>query len=115
MTATDGDGEPPDDPDGGRDGGGDDLHADDVDGEITFPLTILRVVRTERTRVDVNADLMGRGVQLPSGCIVMEWYRPAYPVDDRLTHPHQSVYWSQEDLEQGTGGEAIVEEVIPYE
>lgn len=78
----------------------------------TFPLTILRVERSDRTRIDINSDLMGRGVEFPSGTIVMEWYRGAYPEEDRLEHPHQSIYGSREDLAQGTGGEVIVEERV---
>lgn len=75
----------------------------------TFPLTILHVERSDRTRIDIDDDLMGRGVEFPSGEIVMEWYRDAYPEGDRLDHPHQSIYGSRDDLRQGTGGSVIVE------
>lgn len=75
-----------------------------------FPLTIIRVERNpDRTRVDITKDLMGRGVVFPSGTVVMEWYRGAYPPEDRLDEPHQSIYGSLEDVEQGTGGDVIVE------
>lgn len=74
-----------------------------------FPLTPITVTRSDRTRIDIDDDLMGRGVQFPSGLIVMEWYRDAYPESDRLDNPHQSIYGSIDDLEQGTGGTVHME------
>lgn len=74
-----------------------------------FTLTLIRVVRSDRTRIDIDDDLMGRGVRFPSGFTIMEWYRGAYPEDDRLDHPHQSVYGSLADVRQGTGGDVIIE------
>lgn len=73
-------------------------------------MKILRVESNEdRTRVETKDSLLGRGVQFPSGFIVMEWRRESYPPADRLEEPHQSVYQSLDDLEQGTGGDVIVE------
>lgn len=74
-----------------------------------YPLRIVRVERSDRTRIDVDDDLLGRGVQFPDGTVVMGWYRGAYPESDRLEHPHRSVYGSLDDVEQGTGGDVTVE------
>lgn len=78
-----------------------------------FPLRVVEVTRDpDRTRIDVTDDLLGRGVEFPSGTIVMEWYRDAYPEKDRLDHPHQSIYGSLADLRQGTGGTVEVQNVV---
>lgn len=75
-----------------------------------YPLRIITVVRDEeRTRIDTDGELLGRGVQFPSGHVVMGWNREAYPEEDRLDHPHISQYGSLDDVRQGTGGEVIVE------
>lgn len=58
----------------------------------------------ERTRVDVEDDLLGAGIQFPSGECYVWWNRDAYPEEDRLDHPHVSQYGSFADVEQGTGG-----------
>lgn len=77
-----------------------------------YPIGIIRVVRSERTRIDVDDDLLGRGVQFPDGTVVMGWYRGAYSEEDRLDHPHISQYGSIDDVRQGTGGDVIVEETL---
>lgn len=77
-----------------------------------FKLEIVRITRSDRTRIDIDDDLMGRGVRFPSGMVVMEWYRGAYPPEDRLDEPHQSIYGSLEDVKQGTGGDVEIEEVL---
>lgn len=74
-----------------------------------YPLQIVTVRRSEDTRVDVEDDLLGRGVQFPDGTVVMGWYRDAYPEADRLDHPHISQYGSIEDVEQGSGGDLRVD------
>lgn len=77
-----------------------------------FPLTVITIVRSDRTRVDTRDRLMGRGVQLPSGMIVMDWRTESYPPADRLDSDHQSIYYNLDDLEQGTGGDVIVERKV---
>jgi hypothetical protein len=62
----------------------------------------------DRTRIDVDGDLLGWGVQFPSGACYVEWNRDAFPDDDRLEHPHVSRYGSVDDVEQGTGGRVVV-------
>lgn len=70
-------------------------------------LTGLRVCwESDRTRVDIEGWLMGWGVQFhPSGQCALHWYRDAYPEEDRLDHPHISLYGSMDDVRQGTGGD----------
>jgi hypothetical protein len=64
-----------------------------------------RVYRdTDRTRIDVDDDLLGWGVRFPSGACYVEWRRASFPEGDRLDHPHVSRYGSVDDVEQGTGG-----------
>lgn len=58
----------------------------------------------ERTRVETDHDVMGWGVQFPSGLCYVDWNRQAYPPEDRLDHPHVSQYGSLDDVEQGTAG-----------
>jgi hypothetical protein len=77
---------------------------------VTF--RTFRVYRDEdRTRIDVDDDLLGWGVAFPEGGVYVAWNRKAFPEDDRLEHPHISVYGSVTDVEQGTGGD--VREVFP--
>lgn len=66
----------------------------------------------ERTRVDGVDDLLGWGVQFPSGTCYVEWNRGAFPPDDRLSHDHVSRYGSLSDVEQGTGGMICNIEVV---
>lgn len=73
-----------------------------------FPLRVVTVVRSDRTRIDVDHPLLGRGIEYPSGTVIIEWYRDAYPEHNRLDHPHRSDYGSLSDVEQGTGGDVIV-------
>lgn len=73
-----------------------------------FDLTTLRVESTTETRLEVGEGaLLGRGVEFPSGTIVMEWNRDVFAEEDRLENPHQSIYGSRADLEQGAGGEVL--------
>lgn len=67
-----------------------------------------RVVESEETRIDVDDDLLGWGVQFPdSGDCYVEWFRGAFPEEDRLEEPHVSKYGCLEDVEQGTGGAVV--------
>ncbi|MBV0903925.1 hypothetical protein [Haloarcula salina] len=75
---------------------------------MTF--TVFRVFRDEdRTRIDVDGEVLGWGVEFPSGLCVVDWNRMVFDEDDRLDHPHLSQYGSLEDVEQGTGGEVVTE------
>lgn len=77
-------------------------------------LRFFRVVRHEdRTRVDTDGDVLGWGVEFPSGACHVDWNREAYPPENRLDHPHISQYGSFADVEQGTGG--TVEVLADYE
>jgi len=72
-----------------------------------------RVFRDEdRTRIDVDGDVLGWGVEFPSGECYVEWNLEAFPEDDRLDHDHVSIYGSRDDVEQGTGGNVVVQEVL---
>jgi hypothetical protein len=78
---------------------------------MTF--TAFYVFRDEdRTRIDVDGDVLGWGVEFPSGWCVVDWNRDAFPEDDRLDHSHLSQYGSIRDVEQGTGGKVSIAEVI---
>lgn len=65
----------------------------------------------ERTRIDVDDDLLGWGVEFPDAGCYVEWNREAFPEDDRLDHPHVSIYGSPADVEQGTGGAVRFDDV----
>ena len=71
---------------------------------------IFRVFRADETRIDVNGDVLGWGVEFPSGLCVVDWNRMVFDESDRLDHPHLSQYGSLDDVEQGTGGEVVVED-----
>jgi hypothetical protein len=66
----------------------------------------------DRTRIDVDDDVLGWGVEFPSGECYVDWNRDAFPEEDRLDHPHVSKYGSRDDVEQGTGGNVVIEERI---
>jgi len=68
-----------------------------------------RVHASEETRIDVDGDVLGWGVQFPSGLCVVDWNRMVFAQKDRLDHPHLSQYGSLDDVEQGTGGTVVVE------
>jgi len=65
---------------------------------------VFRVWPSEDTRLDVEDDVLGWGVQFPSGECYVEWNRMVFDEDDQLEHPHVSRYGSLNDVEQGTGG-----------
>lgn len=76
-----------------------------------FPVAILSVYPTDGTRIDTKDFMMARGVQFPSGTVILEWNRDAFHPGDRLVHPHRSIYGSIDDARQGVGGEIVVDEV----
>lgn len=76
----------------------------------TFDLTTLRVERTDETRPETEGHLLGKGVEFPSGKIILEWNLQAFAEADRLKNPHQSIYGSREDVEQATGGRVVLED-----
>lgn len=67
-------------------------------------ITMFRVVRSERTRIEVNERVLGWGVQFPSNECYVDWNREAYDEENRLEHPHISAYGCLPDVRQGTGG-----------
>jgi len=70
---------------------------------------LFRVLFNEnRTRIETEHDVMGWGIRFPSGWCYVDWNREAYGPEDRLDHPHVSVYGSFGDVEQGTGGDVEV-------
>lgn len=76
-----------------------------MDGTVT----VFRVLSDEeRTRLEVTEDLLGVGVQFPSGWCMVDWNLEAYEREDRLDNPHYSFYGSLDDVRQGTGGEVDV-------
>jgi len=75
---------------------------------VTF--VVFRVFRSDDTRIDVDGDVLGWGVQFPSGECYVDWNRQVFPPEDRLDHPHVSKYGSMGDVEQGTGGKVVVED-----
>ena len=74
-------------------------------------LTLFRVYPSEDTRIDVDDDVLGWGVQFPSELCIVDWNRQVFDVEDRLEHPHLSHYGCLKDVEQGTGGEVDIDEV----
>lgn len=58
----------------------------------------------EETRIDVDGDVLGWGVEFPEGGCYVAWNRDVFPEEDRLANPHVSEYGSISDVEQGTGG-----------
>ena len=75
---------------------------------MTF--VVFRVFRSDDTRIDVDGDVLGWGVQFPSGLCVVDWNRMVFDESDRLEHPHLSQYGCLADVEQGTGGEVVIED-----
>jgi hypothetical protein len=62
------------------------------------------VRRSTNTRVTTEGELLGWGIKFPEGGCYVAWKRDVFAPEDRLEHPHVSVYGSVEDVEQGTGG-----------
>ncbi|RDZ61359.1 hypothetical protein C5B90_18975 [Haloferax sp. Atlit-12N] len=48
--------------------------------------------------------VLGIVVELESGMAIADWNIDAWPDDEQLMHPHQSIYGSLTDLEQVTEG-----------
>lgn len=48
--------------------------------------------------------LIASGVRFPSGTIIIEWRRTAFVEERRTAAPVRSVYQSEADCEQATGG-----------
>lgn len=69
-------------------------------------IILFRVLFNEdRTRLQTDHDVMGWGIQFPSGSCYIDWNREAFAPDDRLEKPHVSIYGTLDDVEQGTGGD----------
>lgn len=76
--------------------------------ESKHPITTFKVLATDETDLDVIDDLLGRGVQFPSGRCVVSWHLAAFPEGERLEHPHISQYGCLADVEQGSGGKVLI-------
>lgn len=50
------------------------------------------------------------GAELPSGLMIVEWNRRAFPEEERTDAPVYSQYQSKEDAEEATGGRVIYED-----
>jgi len=78
-------------------------------------IRLFRVLRTDDTRLgDLDGDVLGWGVQFPSGLCVIDWNRVIFPPEDRLEEPHLSQYGTLADVEQGSGGEVVVEKTFEW-
>lgn len=73
-------------------------------------ITLFRVFPSERTRIDVDPnEPLGWGIQFPSNLVFVDWNRDVFDEADRLDFAHISQYGSLDDVEQGTGGDVVVE------
>lgn len=75
---------------------------------------VFRVFRSAETRIDVDGEVLGWGVEFPSGLCYVDWNRQVFDEEARLDHPHVSQYGSLDDVEQGTGGEVLVEHTLEW-
>lgn len=53
---------------------------------------------------DDGEEILGWGVELPSGRVYIEWNRQRFPIHQRLKEVHISEYGTLGDVEQATGG-----------
>lgn len=64
-------------------------------------------------RFDVFDDDMTRiatGVRFPSGTMIVEWVRESFEPEERTDNPVHSIYNSESDAEEATGGRIIYED-----
>lgn len=61
-------------------------------------LTVFRMTRD-------NAEVVGWGVEYPSGWVVLDWNQYAFAPDNRLADPHLSLYGSLDDVGLATSAE----------
>ena len=76
-------------------------------------LRLFRVYRTDETRLDTDGDVLGWGVQFPSGHCYIDWHLEIFPEEDRLDAAHVSQYGTLADVAQGSGGEVVIEAEFP--
>jgi hypothetical protein len=60
-------------------------------------------------RIERNGDVLAVGAQLPSGTIVVEWNREAFPPEERTQYPVESRYSTEADAIEASGGAVIFE------
>lgn len=63
-------------------------------------------------RVWIVRDIAGptvvaTGARLPSGTIVVEWRRAAFPVDEQTDNPVRSHYQTVDDAREATSGDVV--------
>lgn len=73
-------------------------------------LDVFFVRRDDGLREDTNQDVLGWGVQFPSGLCVLDWNIGLWPKHSRLDNPHLSEYGSIEDVETAVGGSVEIVE-----
>ena len=56
---------------------------------------------------DNQDELVATGVEFPSGHIVMEWVRQAFPEEERTEGHVRSQYESLEDVKEATNGRLV--------
>lgn len=64
--------------------------------------------RSRPVAIKRDGKRVASGALLPSGTIVVEWNREAFPEGERTDHNTRSIYASIDDAEQASGGEVIV-------
>lgn len=88
---------------------------------MTVDVKRVRVFRDPEDENNARKQIAA-GAMLPSGTIVVEWDREAFPADEQTQFPVESRYRTVEDAQEGTGGRIIfvdeaaqadVEEAIP--
>jgi len=70
---------------------------------MSAQLTPLHVEREQNGKMETVA----RGALLPSGRVVIEWRREAFPEGERTDEPTLSIYESVADAEEATGGKIV--------
>jgi len=74
-------------------------------------ITTFKVMPSEETRIETKPnEPLGWGAEFPCGMCMVDWNRTVFAPEDRLDHPHISQYGSLADVEQGTGGEVVLDE-----
>ena len=55
-----------------------------------------------------HSTVAARGAELPSGTVIVEWYREGFPEGEQTEHVTESRYGSVEDAEQATGLDVLI-------
>lgn len=71
-------------------------------------MTATKPLHIEREQ-DGKMSTVAYGALLPSGRIVIEWRREAFPEGERTEEPTLSIYETVADAEQASGGMVVIE------